>query len=228
MDNSKSVNYWPGFVDVLANVVLTMVFVVVVFTVALLDLSQSKVKAVQVATGALSAQQAAVAAADPLQTKIAALEQQLAATQEDNEALRRALQQRPPQTAGTVPRTDIKISNAPKLAPLALASVSIRAQQSSLQVVFPAGTIELDSDSLKRLENAFAVFSADAKVKGIYLLGVPEEGPYSEGRRLAYYRNLALRNWLIDHGVPAGRIGMRIADSATDRAEAVVEINLGH
>jgi type II secretory pathway pseudopilin PulG len=44
MDSGKEPNYWPGFVDALSNVVLTLVFVLVIFVFALLMASQ-KVKA---------------------------------------------------------------------------------------------------------------------------------------------------------------------------------------
>jgi hypothetical protein len=44
MEGGKETNYWPGFVDALANVVVTMVFVLVVFVIALLYFAQNKAK----------------------------------------------------------------------------------------------------------------------------------------------------------------------------------------
>jgi len=35
VENSREQNYWPGFVDALSNVVLTLVFVLVIFVFAL-------------------------------------------------------------------------------------------------------------------------------------------------------------------------------------------------
>jgi len=94
-----------------------------------------------------------------------------------------------------------------------------------VQILFPTGTIELDQAATARLESAFAKLGDSARTAGIELVGIAEVGPYSEGRRLSYYRNLALRNWLIERGVPAGRIRMRIADVDTGRPEGIVQLS---
>jgi hypothetical protein len=44
MEGGREANYWPGFVDALSNVVLTLVFVLVIFVFALL-MASNKVKA---------------------------------------------------------------------------------------------------------------------------------------------------------------------------------------
>jgi hypothetical protein len=59
MNNDKEMNYWPGFVDALSNVVLTLVFVLVVFVFALVFSSDKlKKRATSLST---SAQQEMVA-----------------------------------------------------------------------------------------------------------------------------------------------------------------------
>ena len=58
-----------------------------------------------------------------------------------------------------------------------------------------------------------------------WFVGVAESGPYSEGRRLSYYRNLALRNWLIEKGIPASQIRMRIADVDSGQPEGLVRLS---
>ena len=44
MEGGKEANYWPGFVDALSNVVLTLVFVLVIFVFALLMASNKVAK----------------------------------------------------------------------------------------------------------------------------------------------------------------------------------------
>ena len=60
MESGREQNFWPGFVDALSNLVLTLVFVMVIFVLALFYLSskvaQSKLDAMCPATKAELAQ----------------------------------------------------------------------------------------------------------------------------------------------------------------------------
>jgi outer membrane protein OmpA-like peptidoglycan-associated protein len=225
--SGKDANYWPGFVDALANVVVTMIFVVVVFTIALLYFSQNKVKE--------AIRSVQTAAPDNAQTHVLAsaavleLQKRVAELQKENDTLRRQSQTRalasaPPQ-AGAIPRDEIRIAEAAPPPGPAPAQARIQGTAASVQILFPTGTIELDQAATARLESAFAKLGDSARTAGIELVGIAEVGPYSEGRRLSYYRNLALRNWLIERGVPAGRIRMRIADVDTGRPEGIVQLS---
>lgn len=222
MEGGKEMNYWPGFVDALANVVVTMIFVIVVFTIALLYFSQNKVKEALAAAEQVKAQQVPAAPPPP---SVAALEKRVAELSRENEQLRRQAQGRPAPQAGSVERGEVKVAESAPVAGAAPASVRVRGTRSSLEVVFPAGAIELDKASLGRLEGSFAAFAERARAGGVELVGVAEVGPYSEGRRLSYYRNLTLRNWLIEKGIPASQIRMRIADVDTGQPEGLVRVS---
>ena len=54
MDGGREQNYWPGFVDALSNVVLTLVFVLVIFVFALAMASNKVEEKMQEATKAAS------------------------------------------------------------------------------------------------------------------------------------------------------------------------------
>ena len=56
MEGGREQNYWPGFVDALSNVVLTLVFVLVVFVFALVMASSKVSKKMQEVTQAEQAQ----------------------------------------------------------------------------------------------------------------------------------------------------------------------------
>lgn len=227
--NDKEVNFWPGFVDALANVVVTMIFVVVVFTIALLYFAQNKVK--EALASAQKAETVPVPTPPPVASAATVIELQRRVTelQRENEQLRRQTQtaarsSAPPQ-AGSVPRAEVQIAeSAPPPGP-APALARIQGLESSLQIIFPAGTIEMDAPSIARLEAAFATIAERARSEGIELVGIAEAGPYSEGRRLSYYRNLALRNWLIERGIPAARIRMRLADVDSGRPQGIVQLS---
>lgn len=222
----KEVNFWPGFVDALANVVVVMIFVVVVFTIALLYFAQNKIK--EAASIAQGGQKVALASAEHT-AAVAALQQRIAELQRENDKLRSQAQTparaNPPPQAGSLERGEVQVVET-KLPPgPAPALAQIQGSQASLQVVFPAGAIELDPPSIARLEAAFSGFADKARAGGIELVGIAEAGSYSEGRRLAYYRNLALRNWLIEKGIPSSQIRLRLADANTGGPQGIVQLS---
>jgi outer membrane protein OmpA-like peptidoglycan-associated protein len=224
----KETNYWPGFVDALANVVVTMIFVIVVFTIALLYFSQNKVKEALAAAQKVAVQTPPVPNPTPAPV-VAELQKKIADLQKENDTLKRQIQVTAGGAAspqgGAVARSEIKVAESAPLPTPAPAQARIQGSQSALQIVFPTGAIELDAAALGRLEAAFAGIAEQARTSGVELVGIAEVGPYSEGRRLSYYRNLALRNWLIEKGIPAGRIRMRIADVDTGKSEGVVQLS---
>lgn len=223
----KEVNFWPGFVDALANVVVVMIFVVVVFTIALLYFAQNKIK--EAAAVAQKGQMVAMAAPAEQTATVVALQKRVAELQRENDSLRSQVQTparpSPPPQAGSLPRAEIQVIE-PKLPPgPAPALAQIKGSDASLQVVFPTGAIELDPPSIARLEAAFAGFADRARAGGIELVGIAEAGSYSEGRRLSYYRNLALRNWLIEKGIPSAQIRVRLADTDTGGPQGIVQMS---
>jgi hypothetical protein len=333
VEGGKETNYWPGFVDALANVVVTMVFVLVVFVIALLYFAQNKAKeatatavaqaeakaaqadakaagaaagpqaggatpaqaaaaaaataagatprqaaaaaaaagatpeqakgaavasaaAVAMAAGATPAQAAAAAAAagaTPVQAAgaaagaamaaaaaDAALTKRIEALQKENQQLRQAANQaaakdsttptpaagsvRP--QAGTVSRSELKVAEQVTAPGTSTAPAQIRGALGAIEIIFPSGVTELDKESVGKLEAAFAALGERAKTGGLELVSVPEAGgAYSEGRRLAYYRNLAVRNWLIERGLPSSAVKMRIADRDTGKPNAVLMVS---
>ncbi len=236
MEGGKEANYWPGFVDALSNVVVTMVFVMVVFVIALLYFSQNKAKEMIAAAKREMTEQATK---DPKPGP--ELAKRLAELQAENEALKKALSAAQAKAvtqglqqsaiggtvspqAGANQKSDVKVAEENVKKGSAPSVAQIRGQQSAIEILFPGGTFELDKDSLGKLEAAFAQIAERARSTGIDLVGVAEVGPYSEGRRLSYYRNIALRNWLIDHGVPASKIRTRIAEKDTGKNTGLVQM----
>jgi hypothetical protein len=249
LEGGKEANYWPGFVDALSNVVVTMVFVMVVFVIALLYFSQNKAKEMIAAAEKASAEKlAAEPKYDPdMAKKLADALKELEAKRKENDALKKTLAeasarataagaasgaaagatggQAPPQ-AGSITKDEIKVAEADVKRGPAPAVASIRGTNSALEITFPNGTIELDKASKAKLEAAFAALQARAQTTGIELVSVAEAGPYSEGRRLAYYRNIAIRNWLIEHNIPTAKIRTRIAEKDTGRTTGLLQMSI--
>lgn len=251
MEGGKEANYWPGFVDALSNVVVTMVFVMVVLVIGLLYYSQNKAKEMMAAARHDTEERLAGGGkADP------ELAKKLAELMKENEALKKELTAAKAAKgatgattssasaapgaavgagvetggvklqAGSVAKADVKVAEAEGKPGNTPAVAQIRGNQAAIEVNYPARTHELDKASLASLEAQFAAISERAKASGVELAAISEPLPYSEGRRLSYYRNLTLRNWLIDHGVPAAKIRARIAEGTTGRETGQVMISI--
>ena len=251
MEGGKEANYWPGFVDAFANVIVTMVFVMVVFVIALLYFSQNKAKeAIAVATREIeervtkdaSAAHAGQALAEQAQAERDALAQENArlaeALKKSQEAAAAAKREAAAAAAvaasatqasarGSVTPGQMEVSTSAQSArEVALADARVSGNQSAVEITFPNGTFELDKESQARLEAAFSKMANRVRSDGIELLGVAEAGPYSEGRRLSYYRNMALRNWLIAKGVPPDKIRVKIAERSSGRKDGLVQMTV--
>ena len=128
--------------------------------------------------------------------------------------------------AGSAARADIKVAEQVTAPGQSSALAQIQGGQGSIEIVFPSGVTELDKEARAKLESSFASIVDKAKSSGLQLVSVPEAGgAYSEGRRLAYYRNLAVRNWLIERGVPAQSVKLRISDRDSGKPNAVLMIS---
>lgn len=129
--------------------------------------------------------------------------------------------------AGAIERSEVNAEHVATEAGTTQANASISGNQSSLAISFPRGTFELTDKTRELLDAAYTKLAQGAATKGVTLVAAAETGPYSEGRRLSYYRNLEIRNWLIEKGVPAAKIQMRIAEKGTGGDRGVVQLSVG-
>lgn len=239
MEGGKEANYWPGFVDALSNVVVTMVFVMVVFVIALLYYSQNKAKeAIENYRQQTEEQLAGAPKPDPdLARKLAeALKENAAlkaALDKANAALKAAASSPAAAAAaaaavqaGATPKAEVKVTEPADSKTPTAATAQIRGSQAAIEIIFPQRAFELDKASQAALEAQFASIAAKARTQGIDMVAIAEEAPYSEGRRLSYYRNMLLRNWLIDHGVPQDKIRMRMTEQSTGRNTGLVQLSV--
>jgi outer membrane murein-binding lipoprotein Lpp len=159
MESGREQNFWPGFVDALSNLVLTLVFVMVIFVLAMFYLSskvsQSRMDALCPATKA-------------------ELEQVKKDLQETRKALNVALAE-----AGQA-RAKIEVG-------------------------------ELDDEAERVLDKAIAPFIESGKQAKAILNAVPGPETFSEGKRLSFFRAVAIRNYLISKGVAKANIDSKVA-----------------
>lgn len=196
MDNNrKEQNFWPGFVDALSNLVLTLVFVMVIFVLALFYLSskvtQSKMDALCPAT----------------KVELEQVKKELAETRS---ALRVALAE-----AGQV-KARVDVSEK-KPEPITKNKVSTETSVigSAIIIRFPIGVAELDDGAKEVLDKALAPILATGEQVKASLNAVPGPETYSEGKRLSFFRAVAIRNYLISKGVSKDSIESKMLDQGS-------------
>ena len=241
--SSREQNYWPGFVDALSNVVLTLVFVLVVFVFALV-LSSDKLRkrAVELTE---SVKQEEVARQDALsekeslqkeqrevlaqlqlaQDKVHELEanatqlkRQLAAAREQRQA-----EVRPENPASLIKeRAEIQVvAPAPDMVK---GEADLSRENGAIVLVFPRNVFQLDDKAKAALDKVLN--GQGDKLKGALsaVLSLTGAETYSEARRLAYFRGLVVRNYLIDKGLGDGRTIHVMIEPGKESLDGRVEI----
>ncbi len=180
----KEQNYWPGFVDVLSNVVLTLVFVLVVFVIAL-SLSANKVE-----------------------KKLQDIIEQKKVIEQQQQA-----QVTPAKQAAPVANEDVVIDSAEAsrfLDDSARTQADIVKSAGKLVINYSASGVDLDDGSSQKLVDALVEIRKSPSQKIIINSYLGGEA-YSVAQRLAYYRALYVRKFLIDKGFTTGdKINSRI------------------
>ena len=148
MENGRQQNYWPGFVDALSNLVLTLVFVMTIFILALFYLS-SKVAQVKMDNLCPEIQAELTKVKKDLDESRNALRAALVETkdtQEQIQALKKELNrsETTQKTSSLLDRpVDINVKKG-KLLQKNKVSTELSGNGSTITIRFPPGIVELD------------------------------------------------------------------------------------
>lgn len=238
MQSGKEMNYWPGFVDALSNVVLTMVFVVVIFTFALTYLA-SKV-AVKQAEKICEASSREAAPETPTPDKVqASIDAALVAKlMRENEQLKQRLAQQSSSLAGSPgqadtsanrsrldQRVEVKVQGDTKVKNSG--QVNVTRQGQMIVIGFPTGVVEINADTLKALDTALAPYAAELNTMRIELDSIMGSEIYSQAKRFAYFRAVGVRNYFVEKGVAPQSITSKISESVNpgpDSGQVVIRL----
>lgn len=234
MESGKELNYWPGFVDALSNVVLTLVFVLVVFVFALV-MASNKVeqKVIELAQRSEESHEQRVQTeqeVNDLRHELReALEHLQRAEAEKEALLRQVAELKRQQVPGAEERNELKDKVEIKVEskPFEFEGdnfANVEGGSGVIVIVFPRGIFEINDKALAELNRTLA--SQKARLAGMTasvrsVIGVET---YSEARRLAYFRGLTVRNYLIDKGLGTGRTITITLEQAKEVGDGRVEI----
>lgn len=215
MGEGKELNYWPGFVDALSNVVLTLVFVLVVFVFALV-MASNKVgqKVLELAELAKEREAQRVVAEGEMLDLRKELRDALAALQDARNESERLKKQVEELKKNHVPgseelnalkeKVQIRVDAKPT-ANDNKEDADVERGTGVIVIVFPRGIFELNDKAKAELVKALAGQKAQLAGMNAQVRSVMGAETYSEARRLAYYRGLTVRNALIDQGLGTGK-----------------------
>jgi len=175
MEGGRDQNYWPGFVDALSNVVLTLVFVLVIFVFALV-MATSKVE-------------------ESMEMRIRKeMAEHVAASEKGIDSESSTVSE----GHGEDGISQIKIESKPA-EKMKAGVVKIGRSISGVILNFPLSVVEMDEKSsgqlLEDLENKKESIGDKHKIKMFSIVG---REAYSVAHRFAYYRAISVRNLLIE------------------------------
>lgn len=274
MERSRELNYWPGFVDVLSNLVLTLVFLLIIFVVAMfayagkvVDLraetlinkalaekatKDSKVLGEKVVEQGIIVSKAMARKSlefEALTEEIRSLRETQRSKQTEINRLKDSLREiqggagnqkvwplvtdaqpeyeRKPSSVtssqGDEPRTVIKAEQHESRKDLTIGTE----KNGVVTILFRSGTVGIDKRALAELGQALAATQRKPVSEAAYVIRAQlGSETFSEARRSAYFRLMAVRNALIDKGVSPKRIEMHLDEQAKARpaGESLVTI----
>lgn len=186
-------NYWPGFVDALSNVVLTLIFVLVVFVMALLITSNKVEKR---AMELVKSSQEQKVSKDPKIELQKALDKALAKIKElkeENQLAKQAKQDLLDQQKVL----DKKFVSSKIGEQIKSNFIAIERRADKIILSYPLDIAALDTKALKEFDKVLNTVSDKLLNHKVMINSYLGNEAYTSARRLAYYRILNIRNRLI-------------------------------
>ena len=228
MENGRQQNYWPGFVDALSNLVLTLVFVMTIFILALFYLSgkvtQGKVEKLCPETQAelmqvkkdldesRNALHTALTEVRQAQEQIQALKKEQSRSdvmQKNSSLFNQRVDVAKPQQENNK-SAELSRNDSAKLS--INDSTELSRNNPTITIRFPLGVVELDKGAKEALDKMLVPFIAEKQQMKISLNAIPGPETYSEGRRLSFFRAVSIRNYMIGKGISKAGIESMVAD----------------
>ena len=211
--------FWPGYVDAVTNLVLNLLFMLTVMIVAVfmfaLELSRHKGDAVPVVNTPTTEQKTASNVDENAEKNLKAKDEKIEELEQQIENLRKQVlvknDQRSPQkvvTAKTpLPDAEKGLKQTPVLG-------------GSVVVDFMQDAVTLTEQEQQNVRTALQQIAN----KGAARVAVDVPAGFSEAKRIGYYRVMAVRNTLIEMGVPQDKIEVSVREGkvSADNSKVIV------
>ena len=207
-------NYWPGFVDALSNMVMAMIFIILTFVVVLFGAMQNNLRAVAARMSEMHATSVSYQSTlDDLRRENAALRDALAhpPSAVPGQRTTASLVPTPVTVVGPAQESRAAARTGP-LPPLVSGAGDV------ITITYASGEASLDRTTRATLDQATAPqLRRLPALRAEILAEIAGAAAATDSQRLAYFRALEVRNYLLDRGVAPARITVRlIPRSQTD------------
>lgn len=220
-DSDGSDIFWPGYVDAVTNLVLNLLFLLTIMIVAVFMFALELGRATQAAsnktpvtTTKKAADASTKATPDPVKEN-AALKREI---ERLNMIIARRVTQnvQPVQTRGIV-KTVVVTANAPK--PVNVVE-RIVANELEVLVRFKDEAVALTPEEHNRLWESLKPVVASGKSS----IDVVVPAGFSEAKRMAFYRAMAVRNLLIEMKMPKDSINVSVVEGKNNGNASLVRV----
>jgi outer membrane protein OmpA-like peptidoglycan-associated protein len=226
--NDASDIFWPGYVDAISNLAINLLFVIAVMCIVILSfvLEETTKGKPQPGDAPVVSQSAsnqaskdATAAMQQLQKENAKLKQELQSLQQASAAGSSGASGSPQRSnvANNIPKTET-VNARQEVMKHEKGQSSMNTVGAGLIVNFDPKVVTLSPEEGKDVITRLEAFGP-VKTTRWQITVISPKG-FSESARLAYYRAVAVRNVLIQNGVPGEQINMRVVESAQAGADS--------
>jgi outer membrane protein OmpA-like peptidoglycan-associated protein len=226
--NDASDIFWPGYVDAISNLAINLLFVIAVMCIVILSfvLEETTKGKPQPGDAPVVSQSAsdqaskdATAAMQQLQKENAKLKQELQSLQQASAAGSSGASGSPQRSnvANNISKTET-VNARQEVMKHEKGQSSMNTVGAGLIVNFDPKVVTLSPEEGKDVMTRLEAFGP-VKTTRWQITVISPKG-FSESARLAYYRAVAVRNVLIQNGVPGEQINMRVVESAQAGADS--------
>lgn len=214
-------SYWPGFVDALSNMVMTLIIIIVLLNVALVyffyKASKHTSQSVQQAVEAVKVdrdQQVQLLLDDNQKLKEAVEKLEAKLTQAGNRSEKEP--PAPDQVPPAIERQELRNRTLSEIKPDVNSYKNYVASEGNDDIViyYEDDNVELNQNSLEGISNALSkMLAQNPKSRFSISIDIPNSVNYSMSRRIAYYRAITLRNLIIKHRVDPKMIEISLSEA---------------
>lgn len=222
--NDASDIFWPGYVDAISNLAINLLFVIAVMCIVILSfvLEETTKGKPQVGDAPQVTQSTSDTTSKVSVEDMKSLKKENAKLKEELKSMHSALAN----ASGTPNRTDVP-NTTPKLDVVNARQEVIKDEKglsnmtavgAGLIVNFDPKVVTLSQEEGRDVMSRLETYGSPKSTRWQITVITPKG--FSESARLGYYRAVAVRNVLIQSGVPGELINMRVIESAQAGADS--------
>lgn len=237
--SAEEENYWPGYVDALTTMTMVLTFIMMVLGVVIFSMSQNVSKSIlESVASAANVAMPKSGNVDELRAKVVeALKKSREAPATSVEATQQAALRAPAVPPPPTPPVATAAPTQPAPRPLErrietasvlpdgprIEGVQVSRASAVLTLAFKKRGILLDEPAKVELNQAIDAVGAEDGARTFDVRGYSDAGvgAVTEARRVAFYRAMLVRSQLIENGIAAGRITVRIEDGKASDGDIV-------